>query len=164
MDRNRFDGLTKAMATGASRRTVLKGLFGGAAVGAGITLVPQAAGAQDEICIEAGEACEMVDGATPCCGSYTCFEAICDNAKGCWDVEDECDADYQCCDEGYVCVDGTCSAPTSAGGEVDELPATGAGPVGSSGDWAGAVAAGGAAVAAAMLLRKEKTQSDDASA
>lgn len=163
MDRTKFDDLTRAMATGASRRSVLKGMLGGVAAGAGITLAPEIAGAQDDICIEPLGECEMVDGATPCCGSYTCFEALCDNAKGCWDVEDECDTEFPCCDESMVCVDGTCVASTSAGGEdsVDELPSTGAGPDAGSSSWTGVVAAGGAAAAAALLLRTGKSQTDN---
>ncbi len=165
MERRRFDELTKALATGASRRSVLKGMLGGVAAGAGITVVPQVAGAQDDVCIEPGGDCEMVDGATPCCGSYTCSETICDNARGCWEVEDECDAEYPCCDDTLTCVDGAC-VEAAAGGEddVDTLPSTGAGPDAGSGNWAGAVAAGGAAAAAALLLRKEKRQTDDTSA
>jgi hypothetical protein len=155
MDRYRFDSLTKAMASGTSRRTLLKGLLGGAALGTGVTLVPESVGAQDDICIEPGGECVMEDGATPCCGSYTCFEAMCDNAKGCWEVEDDCDAEYPCCDESMVCVDGTCVTETdTGGGEVDVLPATGAGPEASGSTWAGAAAVGGAAAAAALLLRK----------
>lgn len=164
MERTRFDELTKAMATGASRRSVLKGMLGGVAAGAGITVVPNMAGAQDDICIEPGLACEMVEGATPCCGSYSCFEALCDNARGCWDTEDVCDAEFPCCDDTLTCVDGTC-VQAAAGGEdnVDTLPATGSGSTAGSGTWAGAVAAGGAAVAAALLLRKNKEEADGAS-
>ncbi len=168
MDRTRFDELTKALATGASRRSVIKGMLGGVAAGAGITVVPQVAGAQDDVCIEPLGECEMAEGATPCCGSYTCFEALCDNAKGCWDVEDECDAEFPCCDTSMTCVDGTCVADTGddeGQGGVDVLPATGSGPTSGSSNWTGAVAAGGAAVAAAMLLRKDKkAKSDDTSA
>ena len=155
MDRTRFDELTKALATGASRRSVLKGVLGGVAAGAGVTIVPQVAGAQDDVCIEPMGECEMVEGATPCCGSYTCFEALCDNARGCWEVGDECDAEFPCCDDSLTCVDGTCSG-------VDALPSTGSGPTNDSSTWAGAIAAGGAVAAAALLLRKNKEQPDDA--
>jgi hypothetical protein len=72
MDKHRFDDLTRALATGTSRRTVLRGMLGGVAAGAGVTLVPHAAGAQDETCIDPFGDCEMEEGATPCCGSYTC--------------------------------------------------------------------------------------------
>lgn len=168
MDRTRFDELTKALAKGASRRSVIKGMLGGVAAGAGISIVPQMTSAQDDICIEPLGECEMSDEATPCCGSYTCFEGLCDNAKGCWEVEDECDDEFPCCDSSMTCVEGTCVADTGddgQGGVVEGLPSTGAGPTSGSNNWTGAVAAGGAAVAAAMLLRKDKkAQSDDTSA
>lgn len=158
MDTRRFDSLTKTMATGASRRTVLKGLFGGAALGAGFTLMPRITEAEDGICIEPGESCEMVDGATPCCGSYTCFEALCDNARGCWDTDQICDDQYPCCDESLSCIDGTCQS----GGEVDALPGTGSGSTQRPGSaWVSTVAAGGIAAAAALLLRKSRPSTDE---
>jgi LPXTG-motif cell wall-anchored protein len=167
MDRNRFDDLTRAMATGASRRDLLKGVLGGVAAGAAVTVMPDMVGAQDETCIEPGGECVMEEDAVACCGSYTCFEAICDNARGCWDVEDICDEDYPCCDETMTCVDGTCTAPTDAadddatGGTAETLPSTGIGDSGSSSGWLGAVAAGGAVAAAATVLRRNRQEPRD---
>src|SRR5688572_2142267 len=129
MDRDRFDDLTRAMAKGASRRDVLKGMLGGVAAGAAVITLPEMVGAQDT-CIEPGGECEMEEGAVACCGSYTCFEAICDNARGCWEVEDTCDEAFPCCDETMTCIDGTCAVADdgddATGGEVAALPETGA--------------------------------------
>jgi LPXTG-motif cell wall-anchored protein len=171
MDRNRFDDLTRAMAAGASRRDLLKGVLGGVAAGAAVTVMPEMVGAQDETCIEPGGECEMEEGAVACCGSYTCFEAICDNARGCWEAEDTCDDQFPCCDETLSCVDGTCVAPTDGGedggddsgtgGTAETLPSTGIGNSGSSSGWLGAVAAGGAVAAAATVLRRNKEQPEE---
>jgi hypothetical protein len=165
MDRDRFDDLTRAMAKGASRRDVLKGMLGGVAAGAAVITLPEMVGAQDT-CIEPGGECEMAEGAVACCGSYTCFEALCDNARGCWEVEDECDDQFPCCDETMTCVEGTCTVADdgtddATGGEVATLPETGAGDPGTSNGWLGALAAGGAVAAAATVLRRNKEQPEE---
>jgi LPXTG-motif cell wall-anchored protein len=167
MDRNRFDDLTRAMAAGASRRDLLKGVLGGVAAGAAVTVMPEMVGAQ-ETCIEPGDECVMEEGAVACCGSYTCFEALCDNARGCWEVEDACDENYPCCDETMTCVDGTCAVADdgaddddAVGGTAETLPSTGIGDSGSSSGWLGAVAAGGAVAAAATVLRRNREQPEE---
>jgi hypothetical protein len=163
IDRNRFDELTRAMAKGASRRDLLKGVLGGVAAGAAVTVMPEMVGAQDETCIEPGGECEEAEGAVACCGSYTCFEALCDNARGCWEVEDECDENYPCCDDTLTCVEGTCAVADddATGGTADTLPATGAGDTPGSSGWLGALAASGAVAAAATVLRRNREQAKE---
>jgi len=166
MDKNRFDDLAKAMARGASRRDVLRGMLGGVAAGAAITVMPEMVGAQDT-CAGSGEACEMVEGS--CCEPYTCFEAICDIPRGCVGEGLTCVDDFPCCDdEGLSCVDGFCALAVDAagddddtGGEAATLPSTGVGDGESPSGWLGAVAAGGAVAVAASVLRRNKEQPEE---
>ena len=111
MDRDRFDALTRAFATSANRRSVLKGFFAGTAVAATSGMLVQAhAGAQDT-CAAFAEACENVEGS--CCEPYTCFEGQCDLPKGCVSEGLPCVDEFPCCeDEGLSCVEGVCAAST----------------------------------------------------
>lgn len=108
----------------------------------------------DATCIAPGEACVMEVNATPCCGEYSCFEAVCDNARGCF-TYGACTADTDCCDGFYCRPDlGVCSEIPA--GTADEMPnlGTGAGATG-GGSWvAGAAALGAAAAVAAVVVRK----------
>jgi hypothetical protein len=170
MDKNRFDGLAKALAQGTSRRDVLRGMMGGVAAGAAITIMPRSVGAAlqddedanlEEICAGSGEACEMVEGS--CCEPYTCFEGICDIPRGCVGEGLPCVDDFPCCeDEGLTCVDGICAVETeAAGGQIEELPNTGVGDAGGANGWFGVIAAGGAIAAATALRRNREEPVDD---
>jgi hypothetical protein len=66
MDDRRFDALTRSMATGLSRRKVLKGLFGGAVLGGA------AASGLDQV---AAQTCPE--------GQFLCNGACCPNANNC---------------------------------------------------------------------------------
>jgi len=160
MDTGRFDDLARAMAKGASRRDVLRGILGGAVAGAAVTVMPEAVDAQ-ETCAGSGEACEMVEGS--CCAPYTCFEAICDIPRGCVGAGQPCVDDFPCCaDEGLTCVGDVCAvAVADAGEEVVTLPETGIGDAGSSSGWLGALAAGSAVAVAASVLRRNKEQPEE---
>ena len=62
MDGQRFDNLTKALASGASRRRVLKGLVGGIAGGLAAAFGRHRVGAQtcgdiDDACFSDGDCC-----------------------------------------------------------------------------------------------------------
>src|SRR5680860_981008 len=119
MDRDRFDNLAKAMARGVSRRDVLRGMLGGVAAGAAITVMPKLAIAQDT-CAGSGDECEMVEGS--CCSPYTCFEAICGIPRGCVGEDLPCVDDYPCCeDEGLSCVDGVCAVAVDDGNRADTV-------------------------------------------
>src|SRR5680860_580722 len=164
MDRDRFDNLAKAMARGVSRRDVLRGMLGGVAAGAAITVMPKLAIAQDT-CAGSGDECEMVEGS--CCSPYTCFEAICGIPRGCVGEDLPCVDDYPCCeDEGLSCVDGVCAvavddAGDDVGGETSTLPDTGAGDSNTTNTWLGALAAGGLVAAAASVLRRNKARPEE---
>ncbi|CAN5671937.1 hypothetical protein BH23CHL5_BH23CHL5_17500 [soil metagenome] len=161
MDKNRFDDLARAMAEGASRRTVLKGLTGGLLAGAAATVLPvgRLVAAQTTGGL-LGDECDFeVEGA--CQSPYTCFEALCDIPRGCVGEGLPCVDVFPCCeDEGTTCIDGICAVPMvdDAGGEVAEtLPSTGIGSTASaSSSWFGAVAAGGALAAVATVLRRQE--------
>jgi len=117
MDQRKFDELTRTMALGKSRRSVIKGLFGGVVGGIAIAGRPAygaLAGLEvgcgsdaectgDEIC------CEGVCAAIECCIGDTdpnarcpegtsCFEGICDPIiLGCGN-DTECAGDEICCE------------------------------------------------------------------
>ncbi len=116
MDKRKFDDLTRTMALGKSRRTVIKGLFGGVVGGIAIAGRPAygaLAGVEvgcgsDEECAENEICCEGVCAAIECCigdvdpnarcdEGETCFEGVCDPIiLGCGD-DAECAGDEICC-------------------------------------------------------------------
>jgi hypothetical protein len=119
MDKVKFDALTRAFATGTSRRTAIKGLFGGAAAVAVAATRLDRAGAQTtctpetvlddcllpDACTVA--TCERVSDTAP----YFCaYESLCGETRRCCDgVCSECCGDEDCeggcsfCDSG-LCV------------------------------------------------------------
>ncbi|MCA9858116.1 MAG: hypothetical protein KC438_00270 [Thermomicrobiales bacterium] len=118
MDTRKFDDLTRSLAAGKSRRTVIKGLFGGVVGGIAVAGRP-AYGAlaqdactadtdclEDEICCagfcRAIECCiDDVDPNARCPEGTSCFEGVCDPiVLGCGN-DDECAEDEICC--GGVC-------------------------------------------------------------
>jgi hypothetical protein len=119
MDGLRFDNLTRAVATGASRRIVLQGLVGALAA----TLIrigsPSVARAQNTVplggqcsALGANSDCSQAGGDVVCSdngvardGQFNC----CRNAGG------ACTADFHCCG-GAVCVNGSCGGGGGAGG------------------------------------------------
>ena len=92
MDNRKFDDLTRSLAAGKSRRTVIKGLFGGVVGGIAIAGRP-AYGAMAQVL-----AC---DDENPCPGDYTCVEGVCQ-----LDVQ-SCESDADCIDIGMCCA-GVC--------------------------------------------------------
>lgn len=108
MDGTRFDGLTRALARGASRRTVLRGLIGGAAAGTAAAAMSRVtlADEHDEpvACPGLLEPCGEVEIAQQvpgeCCDGLVCCEgdpAYC--AECCSDAE---------CPQGSICCAGAC--------------------------------------------------------
>src|SRR5690349_7713647 len=104
MDDQRFDALTRALARGSSRRTALKGLFGGLVGGVAIaTRLDQAsAGVPDE--------CDCV--AVPC-KSLTCVSGECVYQDLCTDACTVCNTetgacDPKVCDPCHECSRGVC--------------------------------------------------------
>ena len=117
MDAQRFDDLTRALATTTSRRTVLKTLAGSAAGGL-LALLGVREAAADDTCKPTGKKCRK---AAQCCASTvahataTCTNRTCGFA---------CDATYRLCNgtcipeahcctaadctTGYVCENGAC--------------------------------------------------------
>ncbi len=128
MDNQRFDALTRAFAMGTSRRTAIKGIFGGAVGVAVATTRLDRAGAQT--CEERVD-CENVqqesctdicpEGSQPgnnrglsgvcctgnglCC-SNNCVNGVCDGTEPECSSDGDCGACQEC--EGGACVDLTC--------------------------------------------------------
>ena len=84
MDDKKFDALTRSLAGGASRRGVLKGLFGGMAGSAAAAAGLRRASAQDEPPVEgAQDGTETVDTAV-CPAENTCGGNCCESGQICW--------------------------------------------------------------------------------
>jgi hypothetical protein len=146
MDSKRFDSLTRAMATGKSRRDVLKLIAGGAAA--------------------SGLAVVKLDDAS----AQQCAWGACTTSDDCDDpVYPECDG--QCCQ--VAMTDTATTAPpasadetggtTTSGETVTTVTNTGVGPDGAaSGAWMGAALAGGAAALfASKVLRRNREETED---
>jgi hypothetical protein len=113
MDGTRFDAMTKALATGRSRRGVLK-VLAGAAVALGATAVG-APSLRAQTCVGDGEDCTVDD---DCCGRQTCGEdGTCGGpTAGCVAAGEDC-ANESCC-QGFYCNDaGVCSAAAECASE-----------------------------------------------
>jgi hypothetical protein len=118
MDGLRFDNLARAVAAGASRRAVLKGLAAGFAATSLRFIDPKLARAQNTIplggqcsALGANSECSQAGGAVVCSdngvirdGQFNC----CRNAGG------GCTADFHCCG-GAVCVNGACGGGGGGG-------------------------------------------------
>lgn len=120
MDKRKFDDLTRSLAIGKSRRSVIKGLFGGVVGGIAVVgrpaygaLAVDGASCTDHTDCDSGEiCCASVCRAIECCidnpdpnetcpDGTSCFEGYCDPITlGCGS-DDECAADEICC--GGVC-------------------------------------------------------------
>jgi hypothetical protein len=119
MDGLRFDNLARAVATGSSRRTVLKGLAAGLAATGLRFGQPGLVFAQNTVplggqcsSLGANTECSQAGGAVVCSdngiirdGQFNC----CRNAGG------ACTADFHCCG-GAVCSNGSCGGGGGAGG------------------------------------------------
>lgn len=113
MDDRRFDAFTRSLATGLSRRRVLKGLFGGAVLGgAAATRLDQAAA---QVCDLGQFVCdgECCPNANNCCGGDTCCPpGQCNQTEGvcCESFEFACGTDDNtCCNSAEEkCCDGIC--------------------------------------------------------
>ena len=94
MDNRKFDDLTRSLAAGKSRRTVIKGLFGGV-VGSIAVAGRPAYGAFAQVVN-----CSDED---PCPIGYACVDNVCQqSAPGCVSDTD--------CDEDQICCSGACLA------------------------------------------------------
>lgn len=119
MDHGKFDDLTRTLALGKSRRTVIKGLFGGVVGGIAIAGRPAyGALAQDtctthDDCLEDEICCAGTCRAIECCTDNpnpnetcppgtSCFEGYCDEILGCGN-------DSQCATD-EICCNGVCAA------------------------------------------------------
>lgn len=129
MDQRKFDDLTRTLALGKSRRTVIKGLFGGVVGTIAIAGRPAyGALAQDaceshEDCGEGEICCADVCRVMECCidnpnpnetcdEGTSCFEGYCDPiVLGCGN-DDECAGDEICCE-------GVCAAIECCIGDAD---------------------------------------------
>jgi LPXTG-motif cell wall-anchored protein len=115
MDKLKFDALTRAFATGTSRRTAIKGLFGGAAAVAVATTRLDRTGAQGTPCspgsVEADcgtppDECTIVQ----CLQGTGTEQFFCSYTSECGETRRCCDGGYcaECCDNSD-CGEGTCS-------------------------------------------------------
>lgn len=97
MDSSRFDQLARALATDASRRSVLGTLL----ATAGALLRPRTG---RTACVQPGEDCRQGDA---CCAGHTCFEGVCDCPSGFLDARGRCapppPSDTTCLAEGSPC-------------------------------------------------------------
>ena len=121
MDGFRFDDLARAVATGTTRRSVLRGLAAGLAATWLRFSIPNSANAQNTVplggqcsSLGANSECSQAGGAVVCSdngiirdGQFNC----CRNAGG------ACTADFHCCG-GAVCANGTCGGGASTGGRA----------------------------------------------
>jgi hypothetical protein len=119
MDGLRFDNLARAVAAGATRRTLIKGVAAGFVATLARVALPGLARAQNTIplggqcaALGANAECSQAGGAVVCSdngvvrdGQFNC----CRNAGG------ACTADFHCCG-GAVCVNGACGGGGGAGG------------------------------------------------
>lgn len=122
MDSQKFDGITRALASGTSRRSVLRGMFGTAVGGALATIGVRAAGAQPSkvgICHQTGSASnpyeyiEVSEHAVPAHAAhgdatYVDLTSDVNNCGWCGNV----------CAAGEACVDGACVVTCLADGEI----------------------------------------------
>src|SRR5215217_1624679 len=110
MDGQRFDHVTRLIGSGASRRSVLKGLTGALIGAAG--LVGARSSAIAGSCGSEGAACGA-QGDLPCCPEFVCGKGSCiGEGPICTDVGGECgdvpaQGRIECC-SGLVCIDSTC--------------------------------------------------------
>jgi hypothetical protein len=120
VDSQRFDGWTRALAGGTSRRTVLKGLVGGAFVGiAGL----RQTGAQDDGSGEQGDLGDPCSEVLTCGPGLVCADGVCAAADGSGeqgDLGDPC-SEVLTCGPGLVCVEGVCATATDGSGEQGDL-------------------------------------------
>jgi hypothetical protein len=109
MDYNRFDDLTRTLATTTSRRGFLKTLAGGAAGGMLALLGIGEAAAKD--CTKTGKKCK--DNKECCsglCSNGTCVSCLPPGGTpGCDPEEPECFDSRFCCSNAMVCDASTCT-------------------------------------------------------
>lgn len=186
MDQTRFDHFTRSLAVARSRRQVLKGLFAGGAVGAGLatgfTIGVQPASAQQ---------CTPDDGA--CSADTECCSGSCDDSGYCYTPADTCIEDGGLCQAGRYCCSGLDCAPgghcpaaqciadgdlcqagvyccsgldCAPGGHcpnssVSTLPATGAGPGSTSDSTSSLITPVAAIAAAAVVVGARRLRADE---
>lgn len=107
MDMRKFDNLTRSLATGKSRRSVIKGLFGGAVSGIAVVGRPAyGVFAQAVPCSDA----------EPCAEGYICCAGVCSGLQCCIDNLDP----NATCPEGTSCFEGYCDPITlGCGSDAD---------------------------------------------
>lgn len=120
MDSQRFEELTRRLATARSRREVVKGLIGSLIAGGGVVAaqrggaLAQTACTDDDGCAEGEICCAGFCAAIECCiddddpnarcpEGTSCFEGTCDP------IETPCGSDDECA-EGEICCAGACRA------------------------------------------------------
>ena len=111
MDAQIFDRMTRKLATGSSRRVLLRRFAAGFI---GLAAVHATAGrTQAQTCAGIQESCAEID----CCYGYGCNEnSICIAAAECSEFGEGCLVDEQCC-QGYFCGEaGTCIAGAECSG------------------------------------------------
>ncbi len=106
MDENRFDNLTRTLAAGASRRTILRALAGG--VVAAVAAVARHDDGEAAKCGREGESCGCCKPGLTCTGGACCpDDRVCGGA---------------CCPAGYTCQGGTCVRAGKGNGSPGGCP------------------------------------------
>ncbi len=179
MDGQKFDKLTRSLATGTSRRTLMK-LFGGATIAgvAGVAVTqPQAAFAQEGTACVLGTQNPCGENTFVCCATEETYgtpggAGVCTSGMTGCQASDECisgtegacgffnftyDLDYICCNYGGAPGSaGTCVAESTC---VVKPPDTGAGISSDTNSWIAPAAAVGAA-AAVLAYRNRENKAD----
>jgi hypothetical protein len=156
VDSKRFDELSKALATGRSRRTVLKGLAGGLVAGvAGLSTGWSVTARAQDGSGEQGDEGDPCSDVLTCGPGLVCAEGYCaaDGSGEQGDDGDPC-SEVLTCGPGLVCRDGTCQAVT--------LPTTGSGVTGTGPERLTGRLLGAATVvgAGAWVLRRTQVASE----
>ncbi len=131
MDIRKFDDLTRSMASGKSRRTVIKGLFGGVVGGIAIAGRPAygaLAGIAETECTiddncDVGMCCAGVCRDIECCIDNPDPNATCPEGTSCFEgqcdpIQLGCGSDDQCAGD-EICCEGVCAAIQCCIGDAD---------------------------------------------
>jgi len=103
MSADRFDDLAKALATGTSRRRVLKAMAASVAGGALVTFLGTRQTAEARTCAGLNESCNN----KPCCGNLTCRGPS--GSRTCTPAQPQCKPSGATCSSKLECCSAVCA-------------------------------------------------------